>query len=369
MRVLWQNSHMAEDALPLHELRRALVIKLRHHGDVLLASPVLSVLKSRAPQVEIDALVYADTAEMLSLHPALSELFVIDRQWKRLGPIAQFGHEASLLSALRARRYDLVIHLTEHWRGAWIARLCGARWRVAPNVRGRGNAWRQSFSHLVREPRAGGRHVVETNLDALRRLGVHPNVDERQLVMVPGADAERDVDALLDQIALSGQDFVHVHPASRWQFKCWTIEKMAALIGHLQADGWPVLLTAAPDSSEMAMIEAIQGQLGRPAASLAGRLSLKQLAALTARARLFVGVDSAPMHVAAAMGTPVVALFGPSGDNLWGPWTARQRVIANNGYDCRPCGIDGCGGSKISDCLATLPVDRVLAACRDLLAG
>ncbi len=360
---------MVANTLPLDLLRRALVIKLRHHGDVLLASPVLSALQSRAPQIEIDALVYADTAEMLSLHPALDQLFVVDRQWKRLGPLAQFSHEAALLGQLRARHYDLVIHLTEHWRGAWITRLCGPGWSVAPEVRGRGKLWRRSFTHTVREPRAGGRHVVETNLDALRRLGIHPDVDERQLVMVPGAEAEQSVRALLDQLRLSGHGFVHIHPASRWQFKCWPAEKMAALVAHLQTDGWPVLLTAAPDVGELAMIEAIQARLAQPARSLAGQLSLKQLAALTAQARLFVGVDSAPMHIAAAMQTPVVALFGPSGDNLWGPWTANRRVVANNDYGCRPCGIDGCGGSKVADCLVTLSVETVVAACRDLLAG
>jgi heptosyltransferase-3 len=369
MPALWQNSPMVTDAFPLHELRRALVVKLRHHGDVLLASPVLSVLKDRAPQIEIDALVYADTAEMLSLHPALDRLLVVDRQWKHLGPVAQLSREAALLGQLRARRYDLVIHLTEHWRGAWITRLCGPRWSVAPEVRGRGKLWRRSFTQMVREPRAGGRHVVETNLDALRRLGVHPGIDERRLVMVPGAGAEREVDALLDELKLTGRAFIHAHPVSRWQFKCWPAEKVAALIASLQTDGWPVLLTAAADADELSMIETIQAHLAQPALTLAGKLSLKQLAALTTRARLFVGVDSAPMHIAAAMRTPVVALFGPSGDNLWGPWMTKQRVVANNDYGCRPCGIDGCAGSKIADCLVTLPVATVLAACRDMLAA
>jgi len=352
---------------PLNELRRALVIKLRHHGDVLLASPVLSVLKSRAPQIEIDALVYADTAEMLSLHPALSHLFVIDRQWKRLGIAKQFQREKSLLGDLRRRRYDLVIHLTEHWRGAWITRLCGCRWSVAPSVTGRGSFWRDSFSHLVRQPRGGPRHVVETNLDALRLLGIHPEFDERRLVMVAGDEAEQQVTDQLERLALAQRPFIHVHPASRWQFKCWPAQKMSALIERLQEKGWPVILTAAADAGEQAMIAAIQSRLTTPAASLAGQLSLKQLAALTRRARLFVGVDSAPMHIAAAMQTPVVALFGPSGEAHWGPWTAKRRIVTSASHSCRPCGIDGCGGSKVADCLTGLPVDTVLAACTELL--
>jgi heptosyltransferase-3 len=101
---------------------------------------------------------------------------------------------------------------------------------------------------------------------------------------------------------------------------------------------------------------------------LAGQLSLRELAALTARARLFVGVDSAPMHIAAAMGTPVVALFGPSGDLEWGPWGVAHRIVASDRHPCRPCGNDGCGGGKVSECLTTLSVERVQAAVNEMLA-
>ena len=126
---------MLADAIPFHQLTRVLVIKLRHHGDVLLTSPVFSALKQAAPACEIDALVYADTAPMLEGHPDIARIHQIDRGWKRLGPLAQLRAEAGLLSALRSRRYDLVVHLTGHPRGAWLARLTGARWAVAPRRR------------------------------------------------------------------------------------------------------------------------------------------------------------------------------------------------------------------------------------------
>lgn len=358
--------YLPADAIPLEGVLRVLVIKLRHHGDVLLASPVLSVLKNHAPHVEIDALVYADTAEMLSLHPALNHLFLIDRRWKNQCILAQVRHEYRLLKGLRERHYDLIIHLTEHWRGAWLTRLCKPRWSVAPAVRGRGRRWVRAFTHLARS--ANGRHVVESNLDALRRIGIQPASEERSLTLIPGHEAEQTVDSLINELGLVAGNFLHVHPASRWQFKCWPVESMAELIGRLQAEGLSVVLTAAPDPDELAMVEAIQGRLASPAQSLAGRLSLKELAALTARARLFVGVDSAPMHIAAAMGTPVVALFGPSGYDLWGPWTPKRRIVTQEDYTCRPCGIDGCGGGKTSDCLAMLPVEQVWAACCELLA-
>ena len=159
---------MLKDAIPLDQLRRLLVIKLRHHGDVLLSSPVFSVLKAHAPQAEIDALVYADTAEMLSLHPAISQVHGIGRHWKKLGPLGHLAAEWRLLQALRARHYDLVVHLTDHPRGAWIARMCGARWAVTRKVGGRGGWWQKAFSHFYPTPRHALRHTVEINLDALR---------------------------------------------------------------------------------------------------------------------------------------------------------------------------------------------------------
>src|SRR5574343_1963164 len=231
-----ENFTPLRDAVPLGELRRSLVIKLRHHGDVLVSAPVFSALKAHAPQVEIDALVYADTAEMVSLHPAIAQIHTIDRKWKQLGVLGQAKAELGLFNTLKARQYDLIIHLTEHWRGAWLCRFLKPRWAVGPAVKGRSRRWKQSFTHLqtMHNPQ---RHMAETNLDALRRLGIQPTADERRLTLVPGAVAEASVASHLASFGLRGKDFIHVHPASRWFFKCWPVERMAALVERLQAAG------------------------------------------------------------------------------------------------------------------------------------
>jgi heptosyltransferase-3 len=360
---------MVPDPVDPASLRRALVVKLRHHGDVLLAAPVFSVLRNHAPQLDIDALVYDDTAPMLTGHPAIAEVHTVGRAWRGLALPSKLGLEWQLLARLRARRYDLLVTLTEHPRGASLARLLGPRYSVAPEKASRGRIWRRSFTHLYRLPANGRRHTVEIHLDALRRIGVYPGADERQVVLVPGVEATGAVAARLASLGLPERGFVHVHPASRWQFKCWPAERNAALIDALAADGHAVVLTAAPSEPELALVRAIIAACKRTPIDLSGQLSLKELAALSARACLFVGVDSAPMHIAAAMGTPVVALFGASGDLEWGPWQVRSRVIASAAHPCRPCGNDGCGGGKVSECLTTLPVERVLAAARELLAG
>jgi heptosyltransferase-3 len=348
---------MVKDAVPLGECARALVVKLRHHGDVLLAAPVLSVLKAHAPALEIDALVYDGTAPMLSGHPALAQLHTVDRDWKRLGPIERLRREWRLVGALRSRRYDLLVHLTEHPRGAWLARALRVRFAVAPMAAGRGRWWKRSFTHLY--PVVRNRHHVELNLDALRRIGVQPGLGERKVVFVPGAEAEKSIAGLVDG------PFVHMHPASRWRFKCWTPERNAALADRLAAEGHVVVMTSAPD--EIAFIDEIVKRMKSKPVNLAGRLALKQLGALIARAKLFVGVDSMPMHLAAALGVPTVALFGPSSELAWGPWNVEQRVVTTT-HSCRPCGVDGCGGSKVSECLTLLGVEPVYAAVQELLA-
>ncbi|AXK39273.1 putative lipopolysaccharide heptosyltransferase III [Crenobacter cavernae] len=356
---------MLKDAIAPQALRRVLVVKLRHHGDVLLTSPVLSVLKRHAPHAEIDALVYHDTREMISGHPALSELFTVDRGWKRLGPVGQLKAEWALLKRLKARDYDLIVHLTEHNRGAWLSRFLKPRHSVA--MEGRGRFFKKSFTHRFPYLHGNRRHTVEIHLDALRRLGIQPAPGDRRLVLEPGDDAFASVAARLLAEGLAPRRFVVVHPSSRWMFKSWPAERMAEVIDHLAAEGWQVVLTAAPSDEELAMVNAIKSRLSRPVSDWSASLSLKELAALIAQARLYLGVDSVPMHIAAAMGTPTVALFGPSGDKEWGPWQVAHRIIADNGFGCRPCGRAGCGDGQLSECLTAIPSSRVIEAIDSLL--
>src|SRR5258708_2441653 len=353
-----------DDAPALEDVRRALVVKLRHLGDVLVASPVFSCLARHAPHIEIDALVYRDTAEMLSGHPDIAELFTIDRMWKRLGPLRQVRSEAGLISTLKAGGYVLIINLTEHNRGVWLSHLLRPKFAVAPAGEF-GWLFNSSFTH--RYPVVGGnrRHTVEIHLDSLRRIGVYPGSDERRLTLVPGGDATEKVVRRLAEHALTERSFILVHPGSRWHFKCWTVAHMQELIRGLQQRGWRVVVSAAPDRAELALVDDILSGL-TDVVNFAGSLSLKELAALIGRARLFVGVDSAPMHMAAAMGTPTVALFGPSGEIGGGPWQVPSRTITAD-YPWRPCGLDRCGGGKRSECLETIGSKQVLGAVQSLL--
>jgi heptosyltransferase-3 len=360
---------MVPDAISSPSLRRALVIKLRHHGDVLLTSPVFSTLRQLVPGIEVDALIYDDTAEMLSHNPDVSRLFTVPRKGRQLSLPAQMRQEWQLFATLRERRYDLLVHLTESWRGAWLAKALRPRLAVAgvSPLRPPPRLWARSFTHLAPNPPLGGRHTIERHLDALRAIGLQPPAPRQPLRFVPGAEADARIAGLLAGHAVDRSRLIHIHPTSRWMFKAWTVEGYAATIAGLIARGYRVVMTAAPAEKEMPVAAAIKAQCDPGLIDLSGQLSLKELGAVIGAARLSLCVDSVPMHMAAAMGTPVVALFGPSSEAEWGPWQVPHRIIVS-GHSCRPCRLDGCGGGKVSDCLVSLSPAEVLAAADSLLA-
>ncbi len=360
---------MLADAIDPAVVRRALVIKLRHHGDVLLTAPVFRVLRALISGIEVDALIYKDSLDMLRLNPDITTIHTIDRRARELPLFRKITTERRLLKALKDRRYDLIVHLTEHPRGALLVRILKPRYAVARRYPARrGRWWRKSFTHLYDVP-ARQRHTIETHLDALRRLGLVIPPEEKTLRLVAGPEAWSSVDGRLARAGLAGQPFLVIHPTSRWLFKAWPATSMTALMRELLAAGHVLIVTSGPDNAEREVIAEILAPL-QPSDALidwSGALTLKELAALLQRARLFIGVDSAPMHMASAMGTPVVAIFGPSGDQEWAPWRVPARVLTASSYGCRPCGFAGCGDGQVSECMGAVGVDEVLRATTDLL--
>ena len=306
--------------------RRILIIKLRHHGDMLLTTPVINTLHQQFPDAEIDMLMYLETRDMLVSHPALSKLFTIDRQWKKLGARKHVSHEIKLARQLMHRHYDLVINLADQWRSAIVTRLTGAPVRLGMDfAKRRGKIWRWCHTQLVSTQGHGKLHTVEQNLSILAPLNLAPFANQATMSYSPEDDAA--VTALLHDHDVK-LPFIVVQPTSRWFFKCWTEEKMAETFRALSAKGFPIVVTAGPDKRELEMVEKILALCpDARTVSLAGKLTLRQLAALIDRAALFIGVDSVPMHMAAALQTPLVALFGPSKLTFWSPWQAIGEVI------------------------------------------
>lgn len=347
-------------------VQRILIVKLRHHGDLLLTTPVINTLRQNYLDAQIDILLYQETQDILASNAALSQIFVIDRQWKKQGTKAHLGHELNLIQQLKAQRYDLVVNLADQWRSALIARLTGARIRLGFDLpKRRGFLWRHCHTQLVSVAEHAHLHTVEQNLSLLQPLGL-PTVNPQVTMSYQPQDWQAS-QQLLQQQGVTGS-YIVVQPTSRWFFKCWREEKMAATISALQAEGHQLVITSGPDAKEknmVAQILALCPQQG--VVSLAGQLTLRQLAALIDHAKLFIGVDSVPMHMAAALQTPCVALFGPSKLIFWHPWQVIGQVIWAGDFGTLP-DPDAINTGTDERYLDLIPTDAVIAAARSMLA-
>lgn len=327
-------------------VKKILVIKLRHLGDVLLSTPVFSALKKTFPEAEIDAYVYKEAAPVLEGHPAIRKLWLLDR-----GERGLFS-EAGRLLALRKEGYDWVLSLTEGDRAAIAALASGARVRAGFSPKG---LWQKKiYTHPVKQT-PGTRHTVERGLDAVRCLGIFPPPEERELFFPLREEA------LQWAKKTAGEGYVLVHPTSRWRYKCWPKSSVRALLQGLLREGKKVVVTSGPALEERLWVqEALEGVEG--VLDLSGKTSIQELAALVQGARLVVCVDSFCLHLTSALKKRVVALFGPTSEKTWAPWNHPNAVVLAEPLPCRPCYQDGCGGSKYSDCLERLSLKRVQEA-------
>jgi heptosyltransferase-3 len=370
-------------------IRRVLVIKLRHIGDVMLSVPVFRALGEVFPGAHIDALVNSGTEEVLTGNPFISDIIVFKRDIKKANTLKKYASELLFLRSIRSKRFDMALDLTGGDRAALLSFVSGARYRLGLNPKKGFMGKKFLYTHLTRPDNR--RHMVLQNLDVTRRFGV-----DREGIAVDFHTPEADkafVNKMLEANGIGERDtVVHIHPTSRWLFKCWKDEYMAEIVRWLVHSGIKVVLTSSSEPKEIQKarrilslvaelmrhrVPALQTGVEGGVVDLCGKTTIKQLGAVSQMSDLFFGVDTAPMHIAAAVGTPVVALFGPSGAFKWGPWDNKSSKSADpyfqkNGiqtfgihtviqrdWRCIPCGRDGCNGSKISKCLEDIKPEEV----------
>ncbi|AOM41748.1 putative lipopolysaccharide heptosyltransferase III [Xenorhabdus hominickii] len=350
-----------------NEIKHILVIKLQHHGDTLLITPVISTLRYHYPDAKIDVLLYQETSPMLENSPEISNIFLIDRQWKKLGIKEHLLHEWNLLKTLRQQRYDLAINLADQWRSAFITRFTGAPIRLALDYPKRQNwKWRLCHTNITSTDNHDSLHTVEQNLSILKPLQltslitkVTMNYSDKDLLWIKETLAEY---TCFDR-------YIVIQPTSRWFFKCWNEKKMAEVITTLQKNKYRIIITSGPDKRELEMVDTILSYCPdqKSILSLAGQLTLPKLAALIDHAKLFIGVDSVPMHMAAALKTPCIALFGPSKLTFWKPWEPIGEVIWAGDYGRIPY-PDDIKTHTDERYLDLIPVSAVISAARKYIS-
>lgn len=328
-------------------VKKILIIKMRHLGDVLLSTPVLSVLKKRFPEICIDALVYDESKAVLEDHFAIHRVYSHKRLDKKLFFIKRLVKEYSLLRELKKNKYDLILNLTEGDRGAIVSKYCKPLYRVGVESKNK------FYTHTIKQCTTL-RHQVERDLDALRVMGIFPKVEERELSFFIPKTSYKKTEGY--------EDFFLFCPFSRWKFKSLSMEKMRAIVSYLTEKKQKIILAGSKDPIEMQKAQdLIEGFDVKLVTNLVGKISIKELGAFMDKSKAVICVDSLALHMSSCLKKKTLCFFGPTSEVKWGPWQNPEAVIITKNLSCRPCLLDGCGGSKYSDCLEQIDLSQAFS--------
>ena len=352
-----------------------LVIATRRIGDVLLTTPLLRSLRQGYPHARLDVLIHESSAGILAGNPDVDDIIAVPEHPN----LAQYRR----LIGTILRRYDLAVSTQTGDRPIGYALLAG-RIRIGPvPPAGSRGAWKRHLLRAATPFDDQNTHTVVQNLRLADLLGI-----ARSYTIVPPGGTDEDALGRTVPFAWRKEPFAVLHPAPMFHYKRWHSAGWRNLIAHLTATGLKVVITGGPGPAESAYIAETLGEQRDGVTDLAGQLTLSGLATLLRRAALYVGPDTAITHLAAAAGTPTVALYGPTNPLKWGPWPAGyaedrspycrvgplqhvNNVILLQGLgDCVPCHQEGCDRHLESRarCLDEMPASRVIDACARILA-
>ncbi|MDY6825249.1 MAG: glycosyltransferase family 9 protein [Thermodesulfobacteriota bacterium] len=337
-------------------IKTILLIQLGDIGDVVLSFPVLRTLKENMPNAELLIAVRAKAAA-LAAECQWADGVVSINTVRRNFPDA-VKHQLAFIKSLWSYRIDVAIDLRMDPRGAVLAMLSRARQRIGFFAED-GKLWRNRiFTHLYYQgPVPGGRHMTDYLLNLVRAFGISTVHTTPEIP--PSADTQKKIAQLLESNGFEERTpLIAIQPFSLWSYKEWDIEKYAQLIQWLISTMTiKIIITGSAD--EYLRAEALCKRLASgDVINLAGKTDTGMLPALFRQCRLFIGPDSAGLHIAAAAGTPTVGIFGPAAARVWAPKGKQHSVVQKN-FDCVPCNLKGCNGSGKSRCIDALTVAEV----------
>ncbi len=364
MRALTMHSLRGEDSpQPLgpeqwdwQAVQSVLVVRLRSIGDTVLATPSLYALKRFLPQARIDVLLEDWVAPVLDGFQSVDNIITIKR--------GRTSSRARIVRQLRSTRYDVAYNLHGGTTATLLTRASGARHRVGYA------SYQYSRLHNHLSPPSSllwGRertHSVEQQLALLGWTGV-PVTDRPPTLL---AITEQAVVSVAARLRAAGLDenapFAVIHPAAAFATKQWATEKFARVAEELSARGLAVVAITAPSDTQIA--DELQRVSTVQVIALTN-LSLPEVTALSARARLFIGNDSGIAHIAVAVEAPSVVIFGSSNVGHWRPWATAPAEVVLEEMECQPCHGYFCEKFEQPECILRVPVERVLGAIERVL--
>jgi predicted lipopolysaccharide heptosyltransferase III len=336
-------------------VERVLIVRLRSIGDTVLATPSLFALKRFLPHARVDILLEDWVAPLLSGFPHVDNIITLERK--------NSASRFRVARQLRANRYDVVYNLHGGTTATLLTRATGAKHRVGYQT------YQYARLHNELSPSSSelwGRdktHSVEQQLALLGWTGV-PVSDGPPTELAVTAEASANINARLQAAGLADKKFVVIHPAAAFATKQWSADKFGQVAEQLRGQGLPAI--AITTANEKIIIDELNSQ-ATPRATAFTDLTLPEITALLARARLFVGNDSGIAHIAAAVGAPSVVIFGSSNTAHWRPWARSAAEIVHEEMECQPCHGYFCEKFEEPECIKRVPVERVMAAVERVL--
>ena len=298
------------------------------------------------------------------MNPRVRDVFVIPRHLKGL---KKYSSYYKIFRKLISNHYDFLAQFSVDWRGALLARFLHVDLSVAREASRRGPFWHQSFNLIA--PFKDNRPIAEQDVDLLRAANLYQKKEAPSYQLSAPHKNQLRVKKWLQAEQVSKNTLIVIHASSRWKFKEIPKETWANIIGALKSEKMHVVLSGS--KVDLITNQAISN-LCQSKPMLTNDFSIEDTTALYEMSDLVVTIDSMSTHLASATNTPVVSIFGPTNDLNWRPWKVKYQVIALSKADdptfaCRPCGMDGCEGTKISQCLVQMSPQMILKSIHSTL--
>lgn len=360
------------------QVLRILIIELGDIGDVVWSLPALRAVRESFPGATVAVLVREGSGSLLEAESLPPQIFEVRKE--KTGFMKRLWSPLLLVRDLWREHFDLVFDLRGDERGGYMAFLTRAPIRAALHYPSLSQLRNHLFTHLVAT--SGERLSVgaaDLSFYILRAFGIEtrnvvPELHLSTEALLRATKILANEDILLERGNSGGRDrsvpapchWVTVNPFSRWSYKEWGMGKWAQVIDWLEKDfGIATVIVGSPAERERA--DMLSRSCAAKVFNLVGKTTLAELAGILKQSRLHMGVDSAAPHIAAAVGTPTVTLYGPSDWRYWAPPGELNRVVVPE-MVCAPCHLKGCEGSGVSRCLDLLPVERVQAVIGEALS-